>query len=75
MNQNYISPEIMDKIKSKPTLSVNDIQTILTCGKNVAYRTVDDALKDHSFAVKKIGKKYYIPAESFWLWFNTSSSF
>lgn len=57
-------------IKEKITLFPEDIQDIIGCGKNNLYKLIKEARQNNLFVVKQIGQKYYIPAESFWKWFN-----
>ncbi|WP_294856137.1 hypothetical protein [uncultured Oscillibacter sp.] len=59
-------------IKEKATLSTADIQKITGCGRGSAYALVNEAKQKNLFPVKQIGKKFYIPAEPFWNWFNTN---
>ena len=61
-------------LKSKYTLTCTDIQQIIGCGKNKSYSLIEDAIINSLFTVKKLGKKYFIPAESFWTWYNSPDS-
>lgn len=57
-------------VYEKITFSVDDIKTIMDCGKNTAYSIVNEAVENKYFVVKRIGNKFYIPSESFWAWYN-----
>lgn len=48
-------------------LKIKDIQEILGCGKNTAYKLVTQ----RSFPKIKIGKTYYIPEDEFEKWMKT----
>lgn len=56
-------------IREKITLSAVDIQNIMGCGKNSTYDLLNEAIYNKLFVVKKIGRKFYIPADPFWKWF------
>lgn len=56
----------------KTTLTADDVQLIMGCGKNNLYILMHEAIQNNLFPVKQIGKKYYIPAEPFWRWFNAN---
>ena len=58
----------------KTTLTADDVQSIMGCGKNNLYILMREAVQKNLFPVKQIGKKYYIPAEPFWKWFNENSN-
>ena len=57
----------------KTTLTADDVQSIMGCGKNNLYILMREAVQKNLFPVKQFGKKYYIPAEPFWKWFNTNT--
>ena len=58
-------------LRIKMTLTPRDIQVIIGCGKNNAYALIENAMATNLFVVKKIGKKYFIPSEQFWAWYNS----
>lgn len=60
-------------IREKITLSSTDIQEIIGCGRGSVYILLKEAQEKNLFAIKKIGKKFYISADSFWKWFNTNT--
>ena len=59
------------EIKAKTTLNISDIRIILGSGKNSTYALIERAIKNNLFPVKRVGKKYYVPSEQFWEWFES----
>ena len=57
-------------VEDAGTLSVKDVQAIMSIGQNTAYNLVHSGL----FPVHMVGRKIRVPKEPFYAWLNQSSA-